>query len=337
MKTKDIIRLAGVALAAILPCAAAQGAVLNLSGAYTTDYDYTATENTTINLNGVTFTDCCLKLRGDKTFTINLVEGTQNIFTMDNDNKELIKATKNSDIVFTGNGSIELTSTKRITDSGAPSGIMVCNNLTVQGGDIKVTFDQNKSDTSCIFLKGSYLQTGGKVKVDMNKKNCTNEFCGVHLDTADTTFTLAGGKFSAEISGTKSRAIDLKKSCTATFSDCDVSAEFEGPDGRFVSGGTLVFESGTYNFSTNITSKMTSAYYPTAISAIKADYSITVRGGDFEADLPLVDSEVFTTDSETGTFVAISGGEFDLVAGNDCVHANGDITISGGRFRGVSV
>ena len=337
MKTKDTLRSTSVAVAAFLLCATAQGAVLNLTGAYTTDYDYTATENTTINLNGVTFTDCSLKLRGDKTFTINLVEGTQNIFTMDNDNKELIKATKNSNIVFTGAGSIELTSTKRITDSGAPSGIVVCNNLTVQGGDIKVTFDQNKSDTSCIFVKGNYLQTGGKVKVDMDKKNCTNEFSGVHLDTAGTLFTLSGGKFSAEISGTKSRAIDLKKSCTATFSDCDVSVEFEGPGGRFVNGGTLVFESGSYNFTTNITAKMTAAYYPTSISAIKADYSITVRGGDFEADLPLVDSEVFTTDSETGTFVSISGGEFDLVAGNDCIHANGDITISGGRIRGVSV
>ena len=337
MQKTDYARLSGIAILALLCIAEVRGAVLNLSGAYTTDYDYTATENTTINLNGVTFTDCCLKLRGDKTFTINLVEGTQNVFTMDNDNKELIKATKDSNIVFTGNGILELTSTKRITDNKQPSGILVCNNLTVQGGDIKVTFDQDKSDTSCIFVKGNYLQTGGKVKVDMNKKNCTNEFSGVHLDTAGTLFTLSGGKFSAEISGTKSRAIDLKKSCTATFSNCEVSAEFEGPQGRFVNGGSIVFDSGTYNFTTNITSKMTSAYYPTAISAVKADFSIVVNGGDFEADLPLVDSEVFTTDSESGTFVTIYDGDFDLVSGNDCIHANGNINIHGGKIRGVSI
>ncbi len=90
MQITDHARLSGIAILALLCIAEVRGAVLNLSGPYTTDYDYTATENTTINLNGVTFTDCCLKLRGDKTFTINLVEGTQNVFTMDNDNKELI-------------------------------------------------------------------------------------------------------------------------------------------------------------------------------------------------------------------------------------------------------
>ena len=325
-----------VAVFAAAFCVGAHGAVLDLSGAYTSDYDYTATEDTTVNLNGVAFTDCTLKLRGDKTFTINLVGGTQNVFTMTNANKELIKATKNSNIVFTGSGSAELTSTKRITDGGKPSGIIVCNNLTVAGGDIKVTFDQDKSDTSCVFVKGNYLQTGGTVKVDMNKKNCTNEFSGVHLDTADTSFTLAGGTFKAEIAGTRSRAIDLKKSCTATFGDCEVSAKFEGPGGRFVSGGALVFEGGSYDFATNITSKMTAAYYPTGLRAVRADSSITIRGGRFKADLPLADSEIFTNDSDTGTFVSISGGEFDLVAGNDCVHANGDITFSGGTLRGVS-
>ena len=323
-------------VSALVLALSAQGAVINLSGPYTADYDYNATEDTTVNLNGVAFTDCTLKLRGDKTFTINLVDGTQNVFTMANANKELIKATQNGNIVFTGAGKAEFTSTKRITDNKKPSGIVVCNNLTVQDGDITVTFDQDKSDTSCIFVKGSYLQTGGRVKVDMNKKNCTNEFSGVHLDTAGTTFTLSGGTFKAEIAGTRSRAIDLKKTCTATFRNCDVSAEFEGPGGRFVSGGTIVFESGEYDFTTNITSKMTAAYYPTDLSAVKADYSITVSGGNFKADLPLADSEVFTTDSTTGTFVSISGGTFDLVAGNDCVHANGDITFSGGTLRGVS-
>ena len=198
----------------------------------------------------------------------------------------VIKATKNGNIVFTGTGSAELTSTKRITDGGKPSGIVVCHNLTVQGGDITVTFDQDKSDTSCLFVKGNYLQTGGRVKVDMHKKNCTNEFAGVHLDTANTTFTLSGGTFKAEIAGTRSRAIDLKKSCTATFRNCDVSAKFEGPGGRFASGGTLVFESGEYDFRTNITSKMTAAYYPTGLRAVRADSSITIRGGRFKADLP---------------------------------------------------
>ena len=323
------------AFAAALAAAGADAAEITLSGPYTSDYVYTnATEDTTVNLDGVVFSDCSLKLVGNKTFTINLIG--RNVFTMDNANKELVKATKKSNIVFAGTGSAELTSTKRITDGGEPSGIVVCNNLTVEGGDITVTFDQNKSDTSCIFVKGNYLQTGGRVKVDMNKKNCTNEFAGVHLDTADTTFKLFGGEFRAEIAGTRSRAIDLKKSCTATFRDCDVSAKFEGPGGRFVSGGTLVFESGEYDFRTNITSKMTAAYHPTGLSAIKADYSITVSGGDFEADLPLADSEVFTTDSATGTFVSISGGTFDLVAGNDCIHANGDILFSGGTLRGVS-
>ena len=108
---------------------------------------------------------------------------------------------------------------------------------------------------------------------------------------------------------TRSRAIDLKRSCTATFGDCDVSAKFEGPGGRFVSGGALVFNGGSYDFATNITSKMTAAYYPTGLRAVRADSSITIRGGRFKADLPLADSEIFTNDSDTGTFVSISGGD----------------------------
>ena len=313
-----------------------------LSGRYLTDVDRTCTSNTRVLLNGVTFTDCTLKLRGDVTYTLVLGDGTQNVFQMLNENKECIKATKKSNLVITGTGALNLVSEKRITDEDdygnkLRSGVLVCNNLTVEGGDTTVTFDTAKSDTSCIFLKGNYLQTGGKMKVDLKKKNCTNEFHGVTFDSKDTTFVLNGGKFNAEIAGTKSRAIDLKGSCTATFTEGEVKAEFEGPEGRFVNGGTIVFNGGQYVFTTNITSKLTTAYYPNNLSAVKAGSSITINGGDFEADLPLVGSEVFTTDSTDGTFIDIKGGTFDLVAGDDCISANGDILISGGRIRAVSV
>ncbi len=313
-----------------------------LSGNYVTDVDRTCTSNTRVLLNGVTFTDCTLKLRGDVTYTLVLGDGTQNVFRMLGKNKECIKATKKSNLVITGTGVLDLLSEKRIReeveeDVYTRSGVLVCNNLTVQGGDTTVTFDTDKSDTSCIFLKGNYLQTGGKLKVDMKKKNCTNELHGVTFDSKSTTFTLNGGKFNAEIAGTKSRAIDLKGSCTATFTAGEVKAEFEGPEGRFVNGGTIVFNGGQYVFTTNITSKLTTAYYPNNLSAVKAGTSITINGGDFEADLPLVGSEVFTTDSTEGTFIDIKGGTFDLVAGDDCISANGDILISGGRIRAVSV
>ena len=311
---------------------------VTLSGAYTADYEYTATSDTTINLSGVTFTDCSLKLKSNPdtasyTFTINLVDGTQNIFNNSNQAKECIKATKKSNLVIAGGGTLELEGKKRTTDGGKRSGLVVCNNLTVAGGDTTVTFNNNKNDTSCIFIKGDYLQTGGKMKVDLKKKNCTNELHGVTLDTKDTSFTLRAGTFSAEIGGTKSRAIDLKKSGTALFEGGKVKVEFEGPDGRFVNGGNIYIEGGEFNLTTNITAKLEADFHPTGLSAFKPDDSIYISGGDIEAELPLADSEVI----DAGTNVVISAGALDLTAGNDCIHASEYITISGGRVWAVSV
>lgn len=314
--------------------------------------EYTFKTDTTVNLNGVTIADRTLKFTSYNndapvTVTLNLVEGTQNTFTMDNDNKELIKATKKTSLIIAGAGAMTLTSTKRITDGTdettgekIPSAVVVCNNLTVNGGDTKVVYDSDKPDTYCVLVKGNYLQTGGKFKVDASKKNKDTEFVGLRMDTKSTTFTLEGGKFNAEIAGTNSRAIDLRGSCTATFEDGDVKCEFEGPGTRFVNDGTIVFNGGVYEFITNITAKMTSAYYPTNAIAVKTDKTITINGGDFEADLPLVGSEIFkTTDPGDGSNAAIriTAGELDLVAGNDCISANGDIVISGGHIRATSV
>ena len=306
---------------------------ITLTGDYPNGYEYTATSATTINLNGVTFTDAKMKLAGDVTFTINIVDGTQNTFSNENLKESCIKATKNSNIVFTGGGSLSLYSKKKYDGS---EGVLTCNNLTVNGGDIRVEFDNDKSDSPCIFLKGSYVQNGGKMKVESSKKNCTNELYGVYFDSPGTKFTLNDGTFNAEIAGTKSRAINLKKTCTATFKGGSCKAEFEGPQGRFVHGGTIVVEGGDFNFVANVTDKMTEAYYPTSISAMKADYSITVKGGTFRANLPYAGSEVFTNDSETGTDVLISGGDFDLLSENDCIHATEYIRISGGTIRAVS-
>lgn len=325
-----------LAAALLLPAFVLADADITLSGVYTTDQDFTFASDTTVNLNGATFTDCSLKLRGDRTVTLNLVAGTTNVFRMENLNQEPIKATKNTNLRIVGPGRLEATSLKRITDSDKPSGVLVCNNLTVTDGDVRVVFDNNKSDTACILLKGDYLQTGGRVKVDASKKNCTNEFVGVQL-SAGKSFTLRDGQFRAEIAGTKSRAIDLKATGSALFAGGEVRCAFEGPQGRFVNGGTLRFEGGDYVFTTNVTSKMTADFMPDFLSAVKADTSIAISGGTFRADLPLVGSEVFTTDSETGTSIDVSGGVLDLVAGDDCISANGDVTVSGGVIRGVSV
>ena len=320
----------------LIPAVLRADADVTLSGTYTTDQDFTFASDTTVHLAGATFTDCTLKLRGDRTVTLNLVAGTTNVFRMENLNQEPIKATKNTNLRIVGSGRLEATSLKRITDSGKPSGVLVCNNLTVADGDVRVVFDNNKSDTACILLKGDYLQTGGRVKVDASKKNCTNEFVGVQL-AAGRTFTLRDGQFRAEIAGTKSRAVDLKATGSALFAGGEVRCAFEGPQGRFVNGGALRFEGGDFTFTTNVTAKMTADFLPDYLSAVKADTSIAVSGGAFRADLPLVGSEVFTTDSETGTSIDISGGVFDLVAGDDCISANGDVTVSGGTIRGVSV
>ena len=310
---------------------------VTLTGDFTQDYEYSAKSDTTINLDGVSFHDCQLKLKGDKTFTLNLVEGTENTFLIDgklNDvNVAGIKATKASNITIVGTGTLKLVAEKKMSDD---NGVLVCSNLVVNGGTTSVTFDANKPDSACIFLKGNYLQTAGTVKVDMKKKNSTNEFYGVRFDTRETTFTIEGGEFNAQIGGTKSRAIDLKKSGTAYFRGGKLKASFEGPEGRFASGGSIVVSGGDFDLSTNVTAKMTADFLPVNLAAFRADYSIAISGGSFEADLPLAGSEVFTMDSETGLDITVSGGDFDLVAGDDCLSAKRDIVITGGRLRAVS-
>lgn len=323
--------------------------VVTLSGVQTSPLEIARQADTRVRLDGVVFRDCQLKLTGDVTFTLELVGGTTNVFTMTGEGqsagwkaKECIKATKRSNIVFEGEGRLELLGKKRVTDgtdkngNRKRSGVLVCNDLTVRGGDIEVAFDNDKNDTSCVLLKGDYLQTGGRVKLDLRRKNCTNELHGVTFGNAGTTFALEGGEFAAEIAGTKSRAIDLKKTGMAYFRGGKVRAEFEGPEGRFVNGGALIrFEGGSYSFATNVTGKMTAEYYPRNLKAVRADEAVEIAGGEFRADLPLEGSEVFTNDGQDGTDITVSGGRLDLRAGDDCISANRNIVVSGGRIRGV--
>ena len=311
-------------------------APITLSGSYVgkaEDYSYSASSDTTINLNGVEFKEAKMKLAAKNdaaiTYTINLVDGTKNVFSITNRSDPCIKATKNCSIVIAGGGALNLTNEE---DFDGTEGVLTCRNLTVAGGDVKVQFDNNKNDSPCIYLKGNYLQTGGKVKVESSKKNCTNEFVGVYFDGGNTTFTLEGGTFNAEIAGTKSKAVALKKSGKAYFKGGKCKVEFEGPKGKFVDGGNIYVQGGEFNLTTNITSKMTEAYYPTEVSAFKPDDSIEFTGGDFEVDIPLAGSEFV----DAGTNITVNAGTFDIVAGNDCFHAERYIYINGGRIHAVS-
>lgn len=340
---KPAVFAALAAVVVVSPLAVRADAPITLSGSYVgnaNDLDVTATSDTTINLNGVNFKEAKIKLAAQTSgspivFTINLVDGTQNYVTITNRSDSCIKATKNCSIVFTGGGSLELLNEDELkpTKKGnIDDGVITCSNLTVRSGDIKVEFDNNKNYSPCIFVKGNYLQTGGKVKVESAKKNCTNEFFGINFDTAGSTFTLEDGTFNAEIAGTKSKAISLKKSGKAYFKGGKCKVEFEGPKGKFVDGGNIYVQGGEFNLTTNITTKMTAAYYPTEIAAFKPDDSIKFTGGDFEVDIPLVGSEFV----DAGTNITVNAGTFDIVSGNDCFHATEYIYINGGRIHAVS-
>lgn len=345
-----IVRGAALAFAVLSAVPAARGdSAVTLSGERKNDLAITNRTDTTVNLDGVKFSNCSLKFVSDNdaapvTVTLNLMPGTTNTFKMTKKSKELIKATKKTNLVISGSGVLELRSEMQITDKDSstgetvPSALLVCNNLTVSGGDTKVVYDSNLPDTYCVLVKGDYRQTGGKFKVDASKKNNNTAFSGVRMDSKDKTFTLEGGKFNVEIAGSGSSGIDMRGSCSATFTDGEVKCEFEGPEGHFINDGTIVFNGGSYNFTTNITTKMneTGTHFPTNVTAVKTDKSITINGGKFEADLPLFGSEVFKTSTEETADISITGGEFDLIAGNDCISAKGDVVISGGRIRAVS-
>lgn len=337
MKKSNVVRMA-VLVGAVFAgsVSALADADVTLSGVHLSDYSYTAKSATRVILNGVAFTNAQLKLAGNVDFTLVLQSGTKNTFYSNDSKLAPIKATKQSNIIVEGLGKLRVEAKKRMDADG---GVFVCSNLTVKSGDVKVTFDNDKSDSPCIFLKGSYLQTGGEVSLDSSKKNCTNELYGMQFDTRDTSFTLTDGDFSVEVAGTKSRGIDLKKSGVAYFNGGNFNALLEGPNCRAVSGGTLNFNGTDVTISTNVTAKMAAGYMPTSLYAIKSDLDINITDGDFEIDVPTEGSEGIVTDSETNGVIRITGGNIDITSGDDCINAankKSQIVISGGRVRGVS-
>lgn len=314
---------------------------ITLTGPRTSDFVYEAKSDTVINLSGVTFINSRLKLSGNVVFTLNLAEGTTNAFCLGTGDAPCVKATKASDLVITGGGVLKVLSDRPpqlgLGEKEIDDGLVTCRHLTVAGGETVVVFAGEEPDTACIYLKGNYCQTAGSLEVVAGKDTSTSRFFGVRIGSKDASFRLDGGAFSSSLGGERSRAVDLRKSASALFAGGRVRADFRGPGGRFVCGGSsLAFTGGDYFFTTNSTPGVTSGRLLTDLAAVKSDAAITISGGTFRADLPLAGSEVFTNDSKTGTDITVSGGVFDLVAGDDCIHAKGKLRISGGTLRARS-
>lgn len=287
-------------------------------------------------------------------FTIYSAAATTNTLYLDDfDYDTPIVSAVGANLIFDGQGRNEFILRKSVKGHG----VVECENATVVGGDTFIQYKNASSsepETACLNLYGNYLQTGGEFKVSMPKWDwsneaaapeylCVNEFWGVRLFNKNTSFTLEGGDFKAKIGGAKSSAVLLKGSCTATIKGGEIDAEIVGSNARVISGGTINFEGGDIKVKELVEeSKIkddgdeviaTVTNNTTHARVFKSDKNTTISGGKFNITVPSAESEIFNPSDS----ITINGGTFELEAGDDCVSADTNVTITAGNFYGHSL
>ncbi|MGN0843430.1 MAG: glycine-rich domain-containing protein [Kiritimatiellia bacterium] len=226
-------------------------------------------------------------------------------------------------ITFTGKGELDLT------------GPMTVNNLIVSNGTFAVTGSAELDTTNTLVtVNGNFLVDGGAVTIDTFSSEGT--VYGIFLASKNMTAEIRSGSFAAEVGGAKSSALRVNKGSSATaITGGELTAKLYGESSRFIDvDGTLAI---TGSPSIRITDdsagessgiSLFAAANPAAnLRAIKAAKAVTIEGGSISVSVTGDGSEAISSESS----IAISGGTVDLRAGDDCLSAQGNIDISGGK------
>ena len=309
-----------------------------LTGECSTDTTISSSTNATVTLDGWTSSGT-LYLTTDNAdgveFTIKEKKNSVNKIEVKN-NQPAIDA-YGCDLVFSGKGEGKFISTKKVSKGGeGHEGIIVCRNLTVDGGDTTVKFDQDKPDTACVLVYGDFLQKDkdSKFKVSMPEASLTesNSFTGVQMATKNTSFTIKKGSFEANIGGVKSSGVALKKTCTANLNGGNFTVTLKGPQVRAINGGTINFAG------TTVKSEIHEDYTNNLAGVAKAklfnaEKAIAISGGEIDLDVQSVDTELLCCDDS----MTITGGSISLVAGDDCINVQTNLVIDGGMIYAESL
>ena len=225
-------------------------------------------------------------------------------------------------ITFTGKGELDLT------------GPMTVNNLIVSNGTFAVSGSAELDTTNTLVtVNGNFLVDGGAVTIATSGEGTVY---GIFLASKNMTAEIRSGSFAAEVRGAKSSALRVNKGSSATaITGGELTAKLYGESSRFIDvDGTLAV---TGSPSIRITDdsavessgiSLFAAADPAAnLRAIKAGKAVTIEGGSISVSVPGTGSEAISSDST----IAISGGTVDLLAGDDCLSAQGNIDISGGK------
>ena len=241
-------------------------------------------------------------------------------------------------ITFVGKGRFELNG-EDVTNS-----LFTAKDLYITKGTFAINTSNETAKVAAVSLTGNF-GLSGEGKLEMNLTG--NQPVGIELTNKKMNADFTAGSFTAVLDGTKASAFKFKGSDAVTLSGGTMDVVIEGTGAKVLNGGTIVFEDG---YVCNIEGDKE------AIDAtvFEAGKTLTVNGGVFDISVPGAGSQIFTTaddPSEKDLTLTINGGEFNLLAGDDCVKSAGNdavndpesvntarnVVINGGDFYGVSL
>ena len=221
-------------------------------------------------------------------------------------------------IVFKQKGTFELKGTG--TDP-----LMTVNNLFVSNGVFQVDYATSTAKAMAVKVNGSFaVEDKGTVDVTIGG---TQNY-GIYLANKDQFCRIGGGgTFLATVNGTKCAALYGNKGSVDAdvANDSTVTATLVGAEARlFNFAGDIKLKGGDVTVTgTSVSNKV-----------FKSDKSITVkRGARVNVDVRGDWSEAFSC---ADTF-EMEGGHVEVVSSDDCVGAETNVVITGGKFYGYSL
>ena len=256
------------------------------------------------------------------TFQAGLVLGS-GVYVLKNFSNTVNRA---SSVVSTGTVVFKQKGVFELTGDG-PDPLMTVNDLFVSNGVFRVDYATSTAKAAAVVVNGSFA-VEDKGTVDVTVGGVQNY--GIYVANKDQTCRVGeGGTFLATVNGQKCAALYGNKGSVdgEVENDTTVVATLNGNEARL------------FNFAGKIKLKggdiaVTAAEGTVSNKVFKSDKSITVkRGARITVDAPGKWSEAFSC---ADTF-EMEGGHVEIVSGDDCVGAETNVVITGGKFYGRSL
>ena len=248
---------------------------------------------------------------GSGTYILRNFKGTTNTAT---------RVTSTGTVAFKQAGTFKLTGT-------GPEPLMTVYNLFVSNGTFKVDYASDTAKAMAVNVTGGFaVESEGTVDVTVGGTQNygiyvanKNQFCRIG----------AGGKFKATVNGTKYTALYGNKGSVdaEVEDDSKVRATLSGAEARlFNFAGKIQLKGGDV--------EVTGSEAALSNKVFKSDKSISVKkGARITVEVPGAGSEAFSC----ADAFRMEGGHVEVVSADDCVGAETNVVVTGGKFYGRSL